>query len=338
MNRKGIAAGGNWILDKIKVIDDYPPQDGLCNILQESKSNGGAPYNVLINISKLEVDIELLGIGLVGDDLDGLFILKDCNKQGINTTEIAKTEKGSTSYTNVMTSKKTGRRTFFHHRGANALLDLEHFDVNKLDCKIFHLGYLLLLDKFDDIGETGKTKAAILLQKIRSKGIETSIDIVSENGGKFQTIVPCSLPHVDYLFVNEYEASMITAIPLAENKNGFDLNKLIEIAKKLIKLGVNKFVFLHFPDGVIAVNHLNIVWKQGSVNLPKKLIRGTSGAGDALAAGVLYGLHQDYEISKILKFGVSMAACSLLDVTSSGGIKPLPQVNALGEKYNFIKI
>ena len=35
MNRNGITAGGNWIVDKAKIIDDFPPQDGLCNILEE---------------------------------------------------------------------------------------------------------------------------------------------------------------------------------------------------------------------------------------------------------------------------------------------------------------
>ena len=32
--RRGILAGGNWIVDRPKIIDVYPVQDSLANILQ----------------------------------------------------------------------------------------------------------------------------------------------------------------------------------------------------------------------------------------------------------------------------------------------------------------
>ncbi len=34
--RSGILAGGNWILDRTKIIDVYPAQDALANILAET--------------------------------------------------------------------------------------------------------------------------------------------------------------------------------------------------------------------------------------------------------------------------------------------------------------
>ena len=45
--RKGILAAGNFIVDHVKIIDDYPQQDMLASIVSESQSNGGGPYNVL---------------------------------------------------------------------------------------------------------------------------------------------------------------------------------------------------------------------------------------------------------------------------------------------------
>jgi len=42
--RRGILAGGNWIVDRPKIIDVYPVQDSLANILRETSSNGGTPY------------------------------------------------------------------------------------------------------------------------------------------------------------------------------------------------------------------------------------------------------------------------------------------------------
>lgn len=36
--RSGILAGGNWIVDRPKIIDVYPAQDSLANILRGIKS------------------------------------------------------------------------------------------------------------------------------------------------------------------------------------------------------------------------------------------------------------------------------------------------------------
>jgi hypothetical protein len=49
--RSGILAGGNWIVDRTKMIDVYPAQDSLANIIRETSSNGGSPYKVLINLA-----------------------------------------------------------------------------------------------------------------------------------------------------------------------------------------------------------------------------------------------------------------------------------------------
>jgi hypothetical protein len=45
--RSGILAGGNWIVDHLKIIDVWPTQDALASILTEANRNGGSPYNVL---------------------------------------------------------------------------------------------------------------------------------------------------------------------------------------------------------------------------------------------------------------------------------------------------
>ena len=44
--RTGILAGGNWIVDRLKVIDTYPREETLANILSESVGSGGSPASV----------------------------------------------------------------------------------------------------------------------------------------------------------------------------------------------------------------------------------------------------------------------------------------------------
>ena len=51
--RKGVLAGGNWIVDQVKIIDILPQRDKLANILDQAQGTGGSPYNLLVNLSRL---------------------------------------------------------------------------------------------------------------------------------------------------------------------------------------------------------------------------------------------------------------------------------------------
>lgn len=49
-NRTGIASGGNWIVDRLKIIDTYPEKGMLANIAGESYAIAGAPANVQLGL------------------------------------------------------------------------------------------------------------------------------------------------------------------------------------------------------------------------------------------------------------------------------------------------
>ena len=99
--RSGILAGGNWIVDRPKLIDVYPVQDTLANILQETSSNGGAAYNVLIDLARLQAPFPLEAVGLVGDDEAGEFIRADCRAHGIDTRQLHTCKEAPTSSADV---------------------------------------------------------------------------------------------------------------------------------------------------------------------------------------------------------------------------------------------
>ena len=162
-SRSGLLAGGNWIVDAVKIIDTWPQQDALANILSTTKGTGGSPFNVLVDLAIMGTAFPLAAVGLVGDDENGRWIREQCAQHEIADTALLTTAEAPTSYTDVMTIQSNGRRTFFHARGANALLDREHFDFTTTTARIFHLGYLLLLDKMDAPSATHGTVAAEVL-------------------------------------------------------------------------------------------------------------------------------------------------------------------------------
>ncbi len=332
--RRGLLAGGNWIIDHVKLIDTYPAPERLANIHGQSSGTGGSPYNILLNLAKMGVDLPLAGAGLVGQDALGAAILADCRRHHVDTKFIQQTANASTSYTDVFTVENSGQRTFFHCRGANALWDGKNLDFTKTKARIFHLGYLLLLDKLDRVDKKGNTRAAELLAAAQAAGLKTCIDVVSESSDRFKAVVAPALKHVDYAIMNEYEAGQVTGIQLRRDEK-LDTAGLQQAVGEILKLGVRDLVVIHFPEGCYAQQRGGPDLWQSSLQVPPKAIGGTAGAGDAFCAGVLLGLHEGWELSRSLLTGVCAAAMSLTDPTCTGGMKPLPQVMALAKKWGI---
>jgi sugar/nucleoside kinase (ribokinase family) len=335
ITRKGILAGGNWIIDQVKLIDVYPQRDSLANIRSQSQGSGGSPYNVLVDIARCEPGFPMIAAGLVGKDALGQEILDDCAKMGIDTRNLNSTSKAPTSYTDVMTEEGNGRRTFFHNRGANALWDGENLDFKKIKARIFHLGYLLLLDAMDAKDAQYGTRAARLLARAQAAGLKTSVDVVSEDSDRFAAIVSPALKHVDYCILNEIEAGKTTGFKIRRADGTLDTVALKHAAGALLQNGVREVVVIHFPEGGFARTRKGEdVW-QSSLKLPPKYIVGTAGAGDAFCAGALLGLHEGWELQRCLLTAVCLAAACLAHPTCTGGVKSMSHALGLGKKYGY---
>ena len=332
--RTGILAGGNWIIDHVKIIDTWPVQDSLANILTSTHGTGGSPYNILIDLAKMGAPFPLSAVGLVGQDADGHIILEDCAKFKIDATALQQTAQAPTSYTDVMTVQSTGRRTFFHARGANALLDSPHFDFVTTNSKLFHLGYLLLLDSLDAPSQTHGTVAAEVLARAQAAGLKTSIDLVSEDSDRFARVVQPALQHVDLCVMNEFEAGRVTGQHIRTD-SGLDRKALYAAMKQLLAEGVREKVIIHFPEGGAALGHDGQFHEHPSVKLPETYIKGAAGAGDAFTAGVLLGWHEDLPVTEWLRYGVCAAAANLAEETCTGGMLPLARCLEIGERYGY---
>ncbi len=310
-NRLGITCAGNWIVDRVKVIDAWPQEERLANILGEARSGGGGAHNVVIDLARMKAPFPLRGVGMVGADEDGRWLLQESYQNQVDITGIVQTKERPTSYTEVMTVRATGRRTFFHHRGANTLLDEEHVDPG--NSRILHLAYLLLLDRIDPV-------AARLLQRLRAQGVRTSLDLVSAEKARFQEVAVPALDHVDYLILNEIEAGECAGLAIRKPDGSFDRDALAQAARKLRR---DNLVVIHLPEGAFALSKEGEQWAPSK---PVKRIASTVGAGDAFCAGVLYGLHEGWPVLQCLDLGHLAAAACLGHETTTGGLRPVAEL------------
>ncbi len=309
--RHGITCAGNWIVDRVKIIDAWPQEERLVTILSESRSGGGGAHNVAIDLSLMEAPFPVRGVGVVGTDEDGKWLIAEAYRRTIDVSGLRTTKETATSYTEVMTVQASGRRTFFHYRGANRLLVDD--DIDPGASKILHLAYLLLLDGVDP-------HAARILKRIRAMGVKTSVDLVTEELGRTREVVLPALDHIDYLILNELEAGQCAGLEIRKADKSLDRKALSEAAKKLRR---DNLVVVHMPEGALALDADGETWVDSK---PVKKIVGSVGAGDAFCAGLLYGLHEGWPVRQGLDLGHLAAAACLGHETTTGGLRPVSEL------------
>lgn len=330
---RGVVGAGNFIVDYVKTVDVYPAEQTLANIRSEYRGSGGAPYNVLLSLAKLGASYPLRAIGCLGGDEAGRYILDECLRSGVDASGLRIDESAPTSYTLVMVVEGTGRRTFFHQRGANALLGPDDFDFTLLRGCHLHYGYLLLLDTMDQPDAEFGTVAARVLAQSKASGLTTSVDVVSEDSGRFPTIVPAALEYADIAFMNEFESSRLTGIDLMEG-GSFRRDRVCEAHRSM---GYSGILVLHWTDGAAACSaDGSVVW-QGRVDVPAERVVSATGSGDAFAAGFLHSYLQGGTLEEGLQLGVCCAASCVLGYTCTDSVLSASECLKLGRQWGFFE-
>jgi sugar/nucleoside kinase (ribokinase family) len=178
----------------------------------------------------------------------------------------------------------------------------------------------------------GGTAAAHVLARARAAGMNTVVDLVSAPNTEYREIVWSALPHIDHLLLNEWEAALLLGRSVDASRPG----DLLAAAREVAAGGVGETVAVHCEDGIAAWDcRGETTVTQGAVALPRALIVGATGAGDALMAGYVLALHDGEALAARLRMGVCAAAACLGDASASGGIRPAAECLELGHRYGF---
>jgi sugar/nucleoside kinase (ribokinase family) len=83
------------------------------------------------------------------------------------------------------------------------------------------------------------------------------------------------------------------------------------------------------------VTRAGTVTRQTSVNVPQSAIKGSNGAGDAFAAGMLFGIHEGWPLAECLRLAGATAAASLRSVTTNGAVENWRACLQLAETWGW---
>lgn len=334
-DRKGITFAGNIIVDVVKTVDCYPKVGMLANIKEVSTCVGGCAPNTAIDIAKIDRSIPLSVLGKVGDDEYGRIALSALRKYNIDCERVCITNDKPTSFSDVM-SQPNGERTFFHARGANAEFAPDDIDIASINSLILHIGYILLLDTFDKEDSEYGTVMARFLHDVQEHGIKTSIDVVSDSTADYKAKILPALKYCNYAIINEIESSMLSDLEPYNEDGSLNLENIKNTMAYMAEQGVKDKVIIHCKTAGFCYDVATKEFtKVTAVNIPRSLIKGSVGAGDAFCAGALYGIYNDFSDKEILEFASGAAASNLFSENSIDGMLTKNEIYQLIEKYGW---
>jgi sugar/nucleoside kinase (ribokinase family) len=335
--RSGVLCLGSTLVDYGKTIDFYPARDALATIEHISRSTGGAAQNMSLDLRRLGADFPIELLGCVADDADGAFILEVCAAAAIETGRMQVRDGATTAFTDVMVERERGRRTFFTYLGTNGLLEVDPRELADVEARILHVGNLGFHPLMEQVAGDGSSGWSRLLAAARAAGIHTNLELATLAPERLEHVVGPCLPHLSSVIINELEASALTGIAASapDADEPVDWATMEALALGLIERGVSSLAVVHFPAGAVAAAPEGRVWRQGSVRLAADQVVSTTGAGDAFASGVIYGLHEGWTVEACLRLGAAASAACIQDAHTSDGIRPVSECLALADDLGF---
>ena len=293
----GVICSGNIVFDILVRPVDELQWGGTTFVDAIEWHAGGNGCNTSRALSILGVPVRLLGA--VGKDEPARFLLQRLEQAGVDISRIERVDAPTAS--TVVLVRSNGERKFFHRQGASKLAFANLITFTPELCAgaaHYHMGSLVVLPRLRPHGAT-------VLAAARAAGLSTSFDTNWDpEGAWMRSLEPC-LPHLDYLFMNEEEAQMMTGQQSAREAARVVLGKGLRTA--VMKLGGRGCAI--YTDGC------EILCPAFAVE-----VRDTTGAGDCFAAGFIAAMLKGASLDEAGRFANAVAAMSVQNMGAVSGV------------------
>ena len=333
--RRGVLSAGSFCVDFNKSILRWPEQDTVTEVVRIDRQGGGSGYNMAIDLERLDPGFPVEAMGVIGADDLGRFLCAECDAHGVARAGLRALPGGATMSVDAINVLETGRRTHFFHSCAGAAMTPGHFDFSATRARILHLGLPGAHAAMDVPWRDDANGWVAVLKAARRAGLRTNLELMTTSAGRLAELGRPCLPHLDFLIVNDFEIGALAGLPTRRPDDSTDVAAVGRAIAVLLERGAMDWVVAHFPEGAVAGGRDGTRLALGSVAMPASEVAGVNGAGDAFAAGMIYGLHEGWPIADCLRLAHSSAAASMRAVSTTEGVAPVAECLALAEKWGL---
>ena len=284
-------------------VDRLPAAGTLALVDSIVLRGGGCALNTSSALARLGLRAAVLG--KVGADPFGDFVISLLRERGVEDAGVIRDATVPTS-ASVALVDSAGERTFLHTAGANGTLAAGELGDAAFAGRALHLAGALVLERLD--GEP----AAALLAEARRRGLHTSLDTVFDGTGRWQRVL-AALPHCDLVTPGRTEAEAITGE--REPARG---------AHRLRALGAEVVAVTLGAEGC----YVSAADFEGRVPAARVAAVDGTGAGDAFAAGFLYGRLAGWPTEACARFANAAGALATTAVGAFEGVGDLERTRA----------
>ena len=272
--------------------------DGETYVQHTTRSPGGSAANTIFGLSRLEVKAGL--IGAVGDDEDGKAILDDLKQVGVDISHVRIVDDAPTGSAMGFVDEK-GRRALYVSPGANSHIERE-------DIELAYVGQARILHLTSFVDEKQLAVQEWLVEKIPPQ-VQVSFAPGSLYARREAEALSVILHRTTFLFVNEDEAEDLGGV-----HGLFDRGCQVVV----ITLGekgcrVAKAAASVYPEE----DHL--------IEAVPSPVVDTTGAGDAFAAGFLYGVLGQRDLLTCGRLGNLLASRCIAAMGGRAGLPTLDE-------------
>src|SRR5579871_4002825 len=333
--RRGVLSAGTWCVDFNKSIARWPDEDTSNEVFAIDRQNGGSGSNMAFDLKRLDPDFPVEAMGVVGDDDLGRFLFGELDGRGVPRGGLRALPGGATMSVDAFNNRGTGRRTHFYHQGVARAMNPDHFDFSATRMRRLHLGLPGAHLAMDSPWRDEANGWAATLRKARAAGLETNLELMTIGADRLAALGRPCLPHLDTVIVNDFEIGALAGRETRGAHGGADVTAVTAAIGAVLDKGPMALVIAHFPEGAAAGARDGTRVRMGSVALPPEAVAGVNGAGDAFAAGVLYGLDRDWPIADCLRLAHAVAAASMREVSTTVGVGTVKECLALADRFGM---
>ena len=291
-----------------EVLERHTSNPGRINV-----GLGGVGRNIAHTLALLNVPVTLLSA--VGDDGEGIRILEETGKAGVKMEQIIISGEHPTGIYLAILDENGEMEV-----AVSDMKILEEISLEYLRSKAYLIKGSKIVVMDTNIPEESIEYVVDLCNKVK---VPVLIEPVSmEKAKKLRKIVNgCEKWTVDYITPSKNELKSILGVEMSNNQDldmdmdvDLDLN-IVKAAEKLKGKGIKNVIVTLGKRGVyVSGGGANKERKEDCnkfITPYRSEIVDVTGAGDALVAGLVYGIYKGYSMEVAVRFGLAAAALTV---------------------------